>query len=435
MLEAIRISPPTETATQFVASRTQLYIKQSAARSTNIWTYTPTQGFRVLETVDAQTSYTKTSVRVDDLSETMLVILQSASTRVSIWPLAAAGVEAAWLDGRADGSFSLTARRFSVAGQPFLPEAQWNHGPGTHSGNYGTYKRFFVVTHSDGREGVVWQDFANDAVKLTWLAADYLSSQTVQLSSLVSQVFVGAVGDGLGNVVALLGGAGSPSDKAATSSAEVVKYDAAGNELQRVALPTSKQDLNIYAFSSSGASFAWDVGSGTIGVSLARTMTIASDGLNHQGGIAFVLNASTLQMITNYGQTSGHSFANSLQVSEKDWGNQSELKQFTRNSSYCCAGNTWEPTQTACTSGIGIIILCAGKEGWYLGMDLGDNYPRGINLWEFKAASRSWQKRLVYAFKTKNLGCSVAYMLVCLCFCFPSSHYVAVISIKIIKRM
>ena len=76
--------------------------------------------------------------------------------------------------------------------------------------------------------------------------------------------------------------------------------------------------MNIYAFSESGASLAWDEAGGTIACAIARTMTRAGDGLNHQGGIAIVLNASTLELITNYGQTSGHSFANSLQVSSKD---------------------------------------------------------------------------------------------------------------------
>ena len=353
---AYRISPPAVTATQFTASGTQLYIRQATAGPTNIWTFMEASGFSLVDTMNAAQTYNKTSVRVDQLSEPMLVILQPSSARVSIWPLEATEVEAAWLGGKADGSFSLSARRFAVPGQPFRPDTDWSYGPGTHTGNYGTYKRFFVVTHADGREGVVWQDFSGDAVKLTWLAADYLSSQTIQLSPLSSTIFVGAVGDAQGNVVLLLGAAGSPEDKTATSSAEVVKYDAAGTELLRVALPTT--DLDIYAFSSSGASFAWDLGSGTIAVSLARTMTRASDGLNHQGGIAFVLNATTLQMITNYGQTSGHSFANSLTVSQKD--------------------------------------------GWYIGKDLGDNYPRGINLWELKATSRSWKKRLVYAFKTKH---------------------------------
>ncbi|CAJ1394400.1 unnamed protein product [Effrenium voratum] len=87
-------------------------------------------------------------------------------------------------------------------------------------------------------------------------------------------------------------------------------------------------------------------------------MTMASDGLNHQGGIAFIIDASTLEMITNYGQTSGHSFANSL--------------------------------------------LKSNEAGFYIGMDLGDNYPRGVNLWELKAAEKQKKSKLVYKFKTRH---------------------------------
>jgi len=355
---AFRISPPLNKPTEFTASQTKLYVRNAESQTLNVWTHSAA-GFELLDTIEAVAgSYVKTSVRVDDLAETLLIVLQPSTTRMSIWPLEAEGVEAAYLAGSGE-AFGLTARRFTVPGQPFVPDLHWDNGPGTHAGNYGTYKRFFVVKHADGREGVVWEDFENQAVKLTWLAADFLSSETLELVSLSSLLLVCAAGDDQGDVVLFLGSEGAPSDKTATSSAEVVKFNAAGTELLRKSLPTSAQEMNVYAFSSSGASIAWDTDSGTIGVSLARTMTRASDGLNHQGGIAFILDASTLEMIHNYGQTSGHSFANSLQVSAKD--------------------------------------------GWYLGMDLGDNYPRGINLWELKAAvPASWKKRLVYKFKTKH---------------------------------
>jgi hypothetical protein len=70
---------------------------------------------------------------------------------------------------------------------------------------------------------------------------------------------------------------------------------------------------------------------------LSRKMTRSSDGLNHQGAIAAVFSADNLKLITNHGQTSGHSFASSL---------------ISRSDKFC-------------------------------GMDLGDNYPRGINYWIF----------------------------------------------------
>ena len=41
-------------------------------------------------------------------------------------------------------------------------------------------------------------------------------------------------------------------------------------------------------------------------------MTKSTDGLNHQGAYAAVFDATTLKPIKQFGQTSGHSFANSL---------------------------------------------------------------------------------------------------------------------------
>merc|ERR1719203_2623426 len=100
---------------------------------------------------------------------------------------------------------------------------------------------------------------------------------------------------------------------------------------------------------------AWNTNSGLIGVVLSRTMTTASDGLNHQGAIAFVLDAATLDVLRNHGQTSGHSFGNSLLLT---------------------------------------------SDGDFLSMDLGDNYPRGIHLVSFNRDSK--ENFVPYSFKTKH---------------------------------
>lgn len=91
-------------------------------------------------------------------------------------------------------------------------------------------------------------------------------------------------------------------------------------------------------------------------------MTRGGDGLNHQGGFAFVLNPRTLEVVFDYGQTAGHSFGSSVIPS---------------------------------------------VFGSFLGMDLGDNYPRGVQMYRFNGSERSIQHRLVYAFKTKHAtqGC------------------------------
>ena len=88
---------------------------------------------------------------------------------------------------------------------------------------------------------------------------------------------------------------------------------------------------------------------------LSRKLTVMPDGLNHQSGWAAVFDAKTLKVVKKFGQTSGHSFANSVILNKQQ-----------------------------------------GK-GFY-GIDLGDNYPRGINLWKFDSTTIKF--KLAYSFKT-----------------------------------
>lgn len=46
----------------------------------------------------------------------------------------------------------------------------------------------------------------------------------------------------------------------------------------------------------------------------SKTMHKLSDGLNHQQGIAVILDKDSLGIVKNHGQTSGHSFSNYLLV-------------------------------------------------------------------------------------------------------------------------
>lgn len=109
----------------------------------------------------------------------------------------------------------------------------------------------------------------------------------------------------------------------------------------------------MYAAFASGASMAWNPDTGLVGVVLSRVMTMSGDGLNHQAATAFVLDASSLNLVARRGQTASHSFGNSM-------------------------------------------IL--DSSGSFLGMDLGDAAPRGILVWRFDNESR--KSRTVYRMKT-----------------------------------
>jgi hypothetical protein len=117
----------------------------------------------------------------------------------------------------------------------------------------------------------------------------------------------------------------------------LIKVDAkTGKTIISNKISTAKNDLNIHKFESCNLVLMDNL----IGMIVSRTMTKYTDGLNHQGAIAVVLSTDKLQVIKNLGQTSGHSFGNSL-IKRSD-------KKFS-------------------------------------GIDLGDNYPRGINYWNFTA--------------------------------------------------
>lgn len=206
----------------------------------------------------------------------------------------------------------------------------------------------------------MWQDEDTRAIRMTWFALDLRSAETVQLlENSDRQQLVAAASNGKDEVAFIMGSSVPLSDRKGNIDVYAVKFNiTSGVELLRTKLDTTAAALNIHALSSSGASMAWDtLQSATIAVVLARTMTQSSDTLNHQSAIALILSADFLNVTTNHGQTSGHSFANSLLVS---------------------------------------------RDGSYVGMDLGDNYPRGVNLWRFNGTGKWKKSRVVYTFKTKH---------------------------------
>src|SRR5262249_39910848 len=125
-----------------------------------------------------------------------------------------------------------------------------------------------------------------------------------------------------------------------------------GTTLNTTSLDTTVNGLNMVEFFKV-ASLKYL--NGKIALMLGRIMTQTPDGLNHQGGIAVVFDAATLGVDANWGQTSGHSFDN---------------------------------------------VLTSNTNGQFVAIDLGDNYPRGINLHKFNGASR--YSRVISSFKTQH---------------------------------
>ena len=93
---------------------------------------------------------------------------------------------------------------------------------------------------------------------------------------------------------------------------------------------------------------AWNVADNTLGLVISRQMTNT-----HQGGILVVLDGKDMSIVRNWGQVMSHEFGNSLHVAE---------------------------------------------DGTFLGVDIGDFAPRGIQLFDF-STTRGKQSKTVYKFK------------------------------------
>jgi hypothetical protein len=129
------------------------------------------------------------------------------------------------------------------------------------------------------------------------------------------------------------------------------KADKSGKLLVRQAQNSDKNNLDIFDMKLYAGALAYQ--KGFLCLMIGRIMNKSSDGLNHQGGIATIFDANTLQTHKHFGQTSGHSFDN---------------------------------------------FLTTAQSGEFIGMDLGDNYPRGIHL--HRMTNNDRRSKVVYTFKT-----------------------------------
>lgn len=113
-------------------------------------------------------------------------------------------------------------------------------------------------------------------------------------------------------------------------------------------LPSDAKNLNIYKFETCHMALSGNY----LALLMARTMTQSEDGLNHQACCINVLDVNSFAIIQQY-RGASHSFGNSLSVR---------------------------------------------KDGRFYGIDLGDNFPRGINFWTFN--EKEFKSKAVYGFKT-----------------------------------
>lgn len=108
---------------------------------------------------------------------------------------------------------------------------------------------------------------------------------------------------------------GEPDNKRSTREAYLYKADYAGNTILKTQLDTKKETgINIYGMHSS-CMLAYNnkLENPILSMHMARTMTAAYDGLNHQGGIFTKYHPQTLEIYhDDCWETASHSMGNTL---------------------------------------------------------------------------------------------------------------------------
>ena len=363
--EAYRFAPAKLAAKNFLASHHMVFLRFTSAQAHTLYTLEG-DNVAVVGTVPASSivpdAFTALPIDVSTLGNARTLFVAPSNAPVTALTQLGPLVQGAALPANALGSVALY--RHTVAGVPFDTRA-----PGGGIDARIERRRYFPMTLGQQPTapanrifGITWQDTVDASVHITIIAHDQLSQREIVVDNPNRDTLAAATSDGDHNVYMFM--VQAPSNGALTTRAtRLVRIDIASNKRTEIATDASQAGLNITKFTDV-ASMQFD--QGRLLLMIGRTMHRSSDGLNHQGGIAVEFDPRTLAIIKNFGQTSGHSFDN---------------------------------------------ILVPAGNGEFVGLDLGDNYPRGIHFHRFGVQNQSdtpgsaypirpWHSALVYTFKT-----------------------------------
>ncbi len=354
--DAYRVHAPSKKASSFLGSKHQLFYKFPDRRAYSVFRLEAGTLSKAAAVSAADTDpmrFVKLGVEVSSISGTVVYVIVPSARRLSSLTRIGKGVEAARILGTTLGD--VFTYRYQVGGVPFDTRTGFPYGPITHQNVYSYPRQFFPVRRASGGLSVVWQDQKSKAVHVTALAADLKSHSTKTLPNPGGLRLAAAAGDGANCVFYLFVEDGNGARTSRARRARLVKADMVrGVVVKQAELDTSKRGLDIAIFGTKNVASMVHAG-GQLGLIVSRSKNRSRDGLNHQGAIAVVFDATTLSVVRNLGQTSGHSFES---------------------------------------------VLTVNKAGEFLGIDLGDNYPRGVNLHKFTSKRR--RSAVVYTFKTQH---------------------------------
>lgn len=341
--DAYRINEPANTATKFLASAHCWAYQFDEKQDYNIYELDGEKINMVLK-IDANDIvpgeyFLITDLKISSLSGSKIYFVVPASTKLSIYNQYSNTVEGGIVNETPLAN--IYKFRYQTNNIPYDNEL-------TTSANT---RQYFLLSDNDKQVGLIWQDEENQIISYTLFGSDLKSENSVKLPNNNNAQLVAATIDDASNLYYLT--VKEKGKSGGTDLVTIYKTNSSGSLIKKSQPETSKSGLNIYHFGNYMADMQYL--NGKIGLFIARTMFASSDGLNHQGGIAVLFDANTLEVVHNFGQTSGHSFDN---------------------------------------------YLAKNADNEFIGIDLGDNYPRGINLHKFSESQI--RSRVIYTFKTEH---------------------------------
>ena len=353
-LDAFEITESTSKATGFLASIHLAYYKFPAIENYKIYRL-ETTGPELIAEIASENIINGGFTPVPNLNASAIVGTQTfivAPSSILITPFPSLGTNVFGAKDTTNVIGNFYRLRYKLTTTPPDTSSGFNYGPGEWGNRYTQNRKFFPV-RLGCVYGTAFQDTTTGKYIYISFGENLKTPIEIELPSVTDHTLAALTTNGVDRIYyfTIQSGDGTPN---ATRAAKLFTVDADGAIITSNDVDMSKSGFNTAYFRSNDtASMAYS--QGKLGLIFGRIMHQSSDGLNHQGAIAAVFDAETLQQIAYHGQTSGHSFDN---------------------------------------------MIVANTDGTFLAIDLADNYPRGLHLHRFDEADIN--SRVIYTFKTKD---------------------------------
>lgn len=337
--DAYKIYEPSHKATEFLASQHNVFYRFPTKEDYSVYIFMENSLKKIAEINSSEISVNDfikiNGLTVSEINESATYVIIPNNADLSLYNKINKTVEAACLKQTSLGN--IYKMRYSVEDSLFDNTSNY----------YDKNRHYFCSNLETEKTAVLWQDLADFSLHCTTIDQNIQTSTTIELPNPNQGFLAAATANSQGDFfyLTIFEKTGMPLDVTISKTNYITGFHVNNN------LDASKQ-LNMFAYGDETASMS--ISKDKILLLIARTMNKSGDGLNHQAGIAVSFDAINLDLIKNYGQTSGHSFDNFLSVS---------------------------------------------SSGDFIGIDLGDNYPRGINLHRI---NENMNSKVVYTFKTKH---------------------------------